>query len=140
MNPNPGQTSGNGNPAILFVGILFVVFCSLVFVWYKILKEFTLNRMTFIMIVTVLVIQLTSSFLYQRQAFFTYKKLLASVYQEQFGFIDWQYIEDITSFMSIHVNSQYFNVNTYFMFVSSSVLIALIIRKLISMIKAEEKN
>lgn len=75
----------------------------------------------------LLLIHLILSYFYQRSAFLKYREILAEVYQANFGFVDWEYIDQITTFSSIHVNSQYFNLNTYLMFLTASVLIALLI-------------
>ncbi|MCG3088903.1 hypothetical protein [Sporosarcina cyprini] len=56
-----------------------------------------------------------------------YKTLLAETYKKEVGHIDWGYIDTITSFMSLHVNSQYFNVNSYFMFLSFAIFLAQLI-------------
>ncbi|WP_316568750.1 hypothetical protein [Neobacillus sp. YIM B06451] len=126
-NPEPGQTSGNGNPAILLLGVILIMFCCLVYLWIKILNEKTIKPEALSFGVSVTFIQLVISILYQRGAFLKYKNHLAEMHKEDFGFIDWQYIESITSFMSIHVNKQYFNLNTYLMFISASILLSLLI-------------
>ncbi|WHY87360.1 hypothetical protein QNH39_05755 [Neobacillus novalis] len=127
MNPEPGQTSGNGNPAILLLGVIVIMFCCLVYLWTKILNDNAIKPVVLSVGIIVTFIHLVISIFYQRSAFLKYKIVLAETYKEDFGFIDWQYIESITSFMSIHVNQQYFNLNTYFMFLSAPVLLSLLI-------------
>jgi hypothetical protein len=130
MNPEPGQTSGNGNPAILLLFIIVILFFCLLYLWTKIFNELTIKPVILITGITLTFIHLVVSFLYQRNAFLKYKKVLAETHKENFGSIDWQYIESITSFMSIHVNKQLFNLNTYFMFLSASIFLSLLLRNL----------
>ena len=129
MTPNPGQSSGNGNPAILFMGIICILFCSLVYLWVRTFNNYRhrLNSVTGIICIFLLTFHLFISSLYQRHSFIHYKNVLADAYKERFGTVDWVYIDQITSFMSIHVNNQYFNVNTYFMFLAFSILTAILI-------------
>ncbi|MEC5424788.1 hypothetical protein QGM71_14980 [Virgibacillus sp. C22-A2] len=126
MNPAPGQTSGNGNPAILLLGVILIMFCCLVYLWNKILNDYTIKPLVLSIGVSITLIHIVISILYQRNAFLNYRDVLTETYKKDFGFVDWQYIESITSFLSIHVNKQYFNLNTYFMFLSASILLSLI--------------
>ncbi|MBS4199193.1 hypothetical protein KHA93_05930 [Bacillus sp. FJAT-49732] len=127
MNPKPGQTSGNGNPAILLLGIIFIMFCCLVYLWTKVFSDYTIKTGVLLVGITVTFIHLVMSIFYQRIAFLRYKNILAEKYKVDFGFIDGQYIDSITSFMSIHVNKQYFNVNTYFIFLTASIFLSLLL-------------
>lgn len=45
---------------------------------------------------------------------------------EKDGYVDIQYLQSITSGLTIHVNNQFFNINTFFMFLTSTIFIALI--------------
>lgn len=54
-----------------------------------------------------------------------YRDVIYETILKEDGQVDWYYIESITSFLSIHVNNQYFNVNTFLMLMSLSLLIAL---------------
>jgi hypothetical protein len=127
MNPNPGQTSGNGNPAILLAGILILLFCYLVYLWVRTFRRFPIKPYYFRISMAAIITHLIVASLYQRSSFHNYRNVLADAYQEDFGFVDWQYIDSITSFMSIHINNQYFNMNTYLMFLTSSILVALVV-------------
>jgi branched-subunit amino acid ABC-type transport system permease component len=127
MNPAPGQTSGNGNPAILLLGVILIMFCCLVYLWNRILNDYPIKPLVLSIGVSITLIHIVISILYQRNAFLEYREVLAETYKKDFGFVDWQYIESITSFLSIHVNKQYFNLNTYFMFLSASILLSLIV-------------
>lgn len=127
MNPAPGQTSGNGNPAIVLLGVILIMFCCLVYLWNRILNDYPIKPLVLSIGVSITLIHIVISILYQRNAFLEYREVLAETYKKDFGFVDWQYIESITSFLSIHVNRQYFNLNTYFMFLSASILLSLIV-------------
>lgn len=127
MNPSPGGSSGNGNPAILLLGIIVILFFWLVYLWNKILNDYTIKPLVLSIGITITFIHIVISSLYQKNSFFKYRNLLAETYKKDFGFVDWQYIESITSFMSIHVNKQYFNGNTYFIFLSASILLSLLV-------------
>lgn len=127
MNPNPGSSSGNGNPAIIIMAILLVLFLTMVYFWIKIIINYSIKSSVSILGILLISAHLIVSFLYQRNSFLNYKQILANSYKEQFGYIDWTYIDQITSFFSMHMNAQYFNVNTYFMFITSAILISLIL-------------
>ena len=127
MNPEPGASSGNGNPAILLLGIIVIMFFWLVYLWNKILNDYTIKPLVLSIGITITFIHIVISILYQRNSFLKYRNLLAETYKNEFRVVDWQYIESITSFMSIHVNKQYFNVNTYFIFLSASILLSLLV-------------
>lgn len=128
MTPSPGQSSGNGNPAIIIMGILLIAFGFIIYQWIKILRKYTINLFIKIVGTILIIVHLIISFIYQRNTFIQYKEnVLAKAFEEKFGYIDWQHIDEITSFLSIHVNIHYFNFNTYFMFMTSAILIALVV-------------
>ena len=103
------------------------MFCCLVYLWNRILNDYPIKPLVLSIGVSITLIHIVISILYQRNAFLEYREVLAETYKKDFGFVDWQYIESITSFLSIHVNKQYFNLNTYFMFLSASILLSLIV-------------
>jgi hypothetical protein len=126
MNPAPGHTSGNGNPAILLAGAAVILFGCLVYVLSKRLHCLAVPPAVFPIGIAAVVVHLILAGVYQWNSFQNYKQLLAETYKADFGFTDWEYIESITSFMSIHINNQLFNVNTYIMFISASLFLALV--------------
>ncbi|TKC18873.1 hypothetical protein [Robertmurraya kyonggiensis] len=127
MNPKPGSSSGNGNPAILIMWTLVPLFCYLVYLWFRVIRSYTIKKMIISLGSLLILVHLIVAYLYQRSAFLKYREILAEAYKANFGFIDWEYIDQITTFSSIHVNNQYFNPNTYLMFLTASILIALVI-------------
>lgn len=126
MTPTPGQTSGNGNPAILLFVPLFISFIVLIIQWFKLLKPKKIRIRTAIILAVAIIFHQAIGLYYQVISFQKYRIFLSEVYEEQFGEIDWHYIDSITSGLSIHINNQYFNVNTFFLFVSLSFLIWLL--------------
>lgn len=125
--PSPGSSSGNGNPAILFMGVLLILLCILVYLWGRILDDIRIKRTTALLVIAGNIAHFMVAILYQRSAFLAYRQVIAIAYEKDFGYVDWVYIDQITSFwsLSIHLNNQYFNVNTFLMFCSLSILLAL---------------
>lgn len=127
MNPSPGSSSGNGNPAIIIMAILLLLFLTMVYLLVKIINNYSLKSSVSIFVILIISVHLIVSFLYQRNSFLNHKEVLANAYEEQFGYVDWTHIDQITSFLSMHINAQYFNLNTYFMFITLAILISLIL-------------
>ncbi|GGA79890.1 hypothetical protein [Ornithinibacillus halotolerans] len=127
MTPLPSQSSGNGNPAILLMFILAPLFCYLVILWLNLFRDMNINLLILVIVMIVIAIHWVIGFYYQISSFMKYKKLLQDVYQEEMGFVDYEYIDQITDFFSIHMNSQYFNLNTYLMFLTMSIFISILI-------------
>lgn len=126
MNPAPGTVSGNGNPAIIFIILLVPLFFILVSLFYKILILVNLKPNISVIGIILISFHWLFGYFYQRGAFIKYKNILQDKYYEQFSYIDYEYIEQITSFLSIHVNKQFFNLNTYLMFISLALLLAFV--------------
>ncbi|WNF38360.1 hypothetical protein RJD24_08035 [Bacillaceae bacterium IKA-2] len=124
MNPSPGQSSGNGNPAIIFMFILVPLFCYLVILWVKLFKKVNLKPTMLVLGIVAIATHWMVGFFYQKGSLIKYKNILQDAYHEQHGFVDNVYIDQITSLFSIHVNNQYFNLNTYLMFLTLSILIS----------------
>lgn len=127
--PSPGSTSGNGNPAILFMGLLLVLFFFLVYLWKRIIDALRLTRTTKLIVIIAIIAHYILGIMYQRSSFLAYRQVIADAYEKEYGSVDWWYIDQITSIwsLSIHLNNQYFNVNTFLMFCSLSILLALFI-------------
>lgn len=126
MTPNPGSSSGNGNPAIIVVVILFILLFFLIYLWFRLFNQYLLKPIFLVFGIFFTITHLIIAYLYQRHLFIKYRQVLIEAYEKKFDYVDWEYIEQITSFMSIHINNQLFNVNTYFMYISISILVALI--------------
>jgi hypothetical protein len=127
LTPNPGQSSGNGNPAILILLILLPILCYMVVLLVKLLEIYSIKPSLYLSSIFLIVLHWIVGFLYQHASIVRYREILSEAYNEIHGFVDWEYILQITSVLSIHVNNQYFNINTYFMFLSLSLLLAILI-------------
>lgn len=135
MTTTPGRSSGNGNPALLLFIPLSVLFVVLVIQWILFLKDKRISLKTIFVCMMFIAGHFIGGMYYQFVSFKHYRDLLAQVYMERFGFIDWQYIHAITTGITIHVNNQYFNLNTYVLFISFSLFVCLLfltIRQLLS--------
>lgn len=126
MTTTPGRSSGNGNPTILLVPPLLICFIILVIQWISIFKGKRYNIRTITSIFLFILVHFICGVYYQMLSFSKYRAYLAEVYANQFGNVDWQYINSITTGFSIHMNNQFFNWNTYLLFVSLSILMWLL--------------
>ncbi len=124
MTVSPGTSSGNGNPALLFIFLLVPLFIVIVFLWAQLFQAHSVPILYMIIGMFLMIIHLTAGFFYQKQSLDKYRVVLKNAYMERNGMVDAQYIQDITTGITIHVNNQYFNVNTFFMFVTSSIFVA----------------
>ncbi|RXZ78848.1 hypothetical protein EBB07_25420 [Paenibacillaceae bacterium] len=131
MTTTPGRSSGNGNPAILLFAPIIILFIILIVQWFKVFKHKKLSGKFILSGMVLVVIHIAAGTYYQVQQFHKYKDYLAEVYERQHGETDWQYINSITEGLSIHINNQYFNVNTFLMCVSFSFFLFLVLHRLI---------
>jgi hypothetical protein len=57
----------------------------------------------------------------------------------RYGEVDWAHIESITSgILSIHMNNQFFNLNTYFMMVAFSLLLCFMYKLIQGLMKRRQ--
>ncbi|MGN7410186.1 hypothetical protein [Sporosarcina sp. SAFN-010] len=126
MTPNPGTSSGNGNPALLIAFMLIPVFVFMVFLWIRIFHVHPFGNTAFIISILAILVHLSAAYIYQRNAFIEYRQVIKDALLKKDGVVDAEYLQSITTGLSIHVNNQYFNINTYFMFVTLSILIAIV--------------
>ncbi|WP_025786179.1 hypothetical protein [Sporosarcina sp. D27] len=126
MTPNPGTSSGNGNPALLIAFLLIPAFVFMVFLWVRIFHVHPFGNTAFTISILAILVHLSAAFIYQRYAFIEYRQVIKEALLKIDGVADEEYLQSITSGLSIHVNNQYFNLNTYFMFVTFSILIAIV--------------
>lgn len=132
MTPAPGTSSGNGNPAILLFLPLFIIFVILIIQWFKLLKSITIRINTLISILLLAICHLIIGIYYQITSLQRYRMLLAEVYEGLFGEIDWYHIHSITSGLSIHLNNQFFNINTWLLYINLSFLVWLLCQLIIA--------
>ncbi|MGE7909485.1 hypothetical protein [Lysinibacillus xylanilyticus] len=125
MTARPGTTSGNGNPVLIVVALLFPLFIFIVILWRRIFGVHSISQSFSIVGIILTFVHLMIAFIYQRISLANYREIIKDAYLEKYGEVDSQYIQDITTGITIHVNNLYFNVNTFFMFISFSIFIAL---------------
>lgn len=125
MTPSPGTSSGNGNPAILLLIPLGILFLGLVYQWVLVWKDVKMSRTRLSLLILALAGYITAGYVYQLHRLEGYREVLAEAFKLKWGTVDWEHIEDITTggLLSIHLNNQFFNWNTYFMMVAFSLLL-----------------
>lgn len=124
MTVQPGSISGNGNPALIFIAPLAICFVILVVLWKRV---FVVHQMSKRFVKVGMLLTggyVIIGFVLQRIGLNRYKDVIYKAILEAEGQVDLHYVESITSGLSIHVNNQYFNVNTFFMFISITLLLA----------------
>ncbi|MFB1082207.1 hypothetical protein [Jeotgalibacillus sp. JSM ZJ347] len=126
MTVSPGTSSGNGNPAMLVGWVLIPVLIMMVLTWLKVIRMRALSKKFTIAGISFIALHLIVGIIYQRIALDGYRNVIRKALIERDGTVDESYLTSITSGLTIHVNSQYFNVNTYLMFITASLLIALV--------------
>ncbi|MFS0816172.1 hypothetical protein ABC382_04235 [Lysinibacillus sp. 1P01SD] len=135
MTATPGSSSGNGNPALLLLMIVVPLFIIMVLLWQRIFRYYKLTKQVVIIGLLFTSLHIIAGIMYQRMELDNYRGVIEKALIKQYGYADQQYLLDITSGLTIHVNNQYFNLNTFFMLVSFSVFIALL-----WLVVLEEKN
>ncbi|KOS61680.1 hypothetical protein FJQ98_17825 [Lysinibacillus agricola] len=126
MTVSPVTISGNGNPALIVVAILLPIFILMVILWVRILQVHSISKRFCIVGIILTFVHLIMAFIYQRISLANYREVIKDALIEKNGKVDDQYVQNITTVLDIHVNNQYFNVNTFFMFNSFSIFIALV--------------
>ena len=124
MTVMPGTASGNGNPALLIVLILIPLMILMVTLWIRIMKIQFIKVKFLIVGMVLIVIHWIIAFIYQMREFEDYKEVIKNALLERNGVVSAEYLDDITSIFSLNVNNQYFNLNTFFMFLTLSIFIA----------------
>lgn len=125
MTVRPGTISGNGNPALIVGASLLPLFIFMVLLWRRIFRVHSISQRFSIVGIILTFIHLIIAFIYQRISLANYREIIKDAYLEKYGEVDSQYLQQITTGLTIHVNNQYFNVNTFLMFISFSIFIAL---------------
>jgi len=126
MTPEPGTTFGNGNPALLVASILFPSFIIMVILWVRIFRKLLISTTIYIISICSLLTHLTVALLYRQKELNEYREVIKNALLNRDGVADVEYVYAITSGLSFHINNQNFNINTYFMFVTFSILVAIV--------------
>ncbi|WP_432355469.1 hypothetical protein [Sporosarcina sp. A2] len=98
----------------------------MVILWVRIFHVHSFGNTAFIISIFVILVHLTGAFLYQRTELIEYRHLITDALTKKEGIANAESIESITTGLSIHMNNQYFNMNTYLMYVTFSILIAIV--------------
>lgn len=127
LTPSTSLASGNGNPAFVVMFIVFILFLIMVYCWMKIFIHYPIKRSISLLGIVLILAHLTLAFLHQRKSALEFKEIFAERYEEFFGYVDWTYVDQATSLFSIHLNAQFFNLNTYFMYITAAIMLSLIL-------------
>ena len=118
------MSSGNGNPAILLFIPLSILFLVLVNQWIRVFKDVKMSLTSLSLLIFTLAGYIIAGYIYQLRRLEIYRQIQAEAFESEYGKVDWTHIESITSgILSIHMNNQFFNVNTYFMMMAFSLLL-----------------
>jgi len=140
MTVTPGTTSGNGNPA-LFIGFTLIpIMISMVFLWIRIINTKTIKNKFLIAGMLLIVIHWIIAFMYQMKEFRIYKEVIKNALLEKDGVVSTEYLNSITSIFSVYVNNQYFNLNTFIMFLTLSLFVAILFCILGRLEKSQTKS
>lgn len=127
MTPGPGVSSGNGNPAILLLIPLSILFLVLVNQWIQLLKKVKMGPSVSSFLIIALAGYIIAGYAYQLYRLDIYRKIQADAFKARYGEVDWAHIESITTgILSIHMNNQFFNWNTYFMMIAFSLMLCFV--------------
>ncbi|KOP67481.1 hypothetical protein AMS62_21220 [Bacillus sp. FJAT-18019] len=129
MTPRPGTSSGNGNPVILLFIPLIILILLMVYQWIRVFQDAKISVGRLSLFVTVLVGYIIAGYVYQLHRLEIYREIQAEAFESKYGYVDWPHIESITSgILSIQMNNQFFNWNTYFMMLAFSLLLCFLYR------------
>lgn len=124
LTVSPGSISGNGNPTLLVFFLLVPLVPIYIFIWQRFFNHCNLSGKQLSIVFALGVLHLVGGFLFQRMKFEEYKEVIRQALIEREGYADMDYLNSITSGLTIHVNNQYFNTNTFLMFLTATILLA----------------
>ncbi|MDQ0208630.1 hypothetical protein [Alkalicoccobacillus murimartini] len=120
-------SAGNGNVALYFIIILIPILIGIVYLLSDFLRHLVINKKHLNIIILLLITQICLGIFYQYNQLDNYRDTLANAYFDYFGYHDMEYIHMITVGFSSQLNNQYFNLNTWFMFLSFTILSSLVV-------------
>ncbi|MGC6587723.1 hypothetical protein ACPV3A_22590 [Paenibacillus sp. Dod16] len=139
MTPKLGTSSGNGNPAILLFIPLSILFLVLVIQWIRVFKDVKMSLISLSLLIFTLAGYIIVGYVYQLRRLEVYRQIQAEAFESEYGKVDWTHIESITSgILSIHMNNQFFNVNTYFMMMAFSLLLCFLYKLIEGLINTSQ--
>ncbi|WP_050180085.1 hypothetical protein [Domibacillus robiginosus] len=128
MTPAPGTSSGNGNPALILLIGLIPLFLIITVLWWSWLRFYAIQAKMYLVAAVILIAHLAAAFFYRHHSLQAHRETIRQALLDRNSRIDEQYVESITTGLSIHINNQNFNVNTFFMFLSATLLAAILFR------------
>lgn len=123
----PPFSAGNGNVAIVFVFILIPITVSIVWILSMLLRHVEIKKTQMNVFVLFLILHICLGIMYQFSKLDDYREMLANEYFDFMGFHDMEYIHMITVGFSMQLNNQYFNINTWFVFLSFTILSSMLV-------------
>ncbi|GAA0451565.1 hypothetical protein [Alkalibacillus silvisoli] len=127
MSTLPGQSIDSVNRALPIIVLLIGLFFYLVYLWYELIRPYVVRKWIAISAVFVS-IHWGVAISDQYKSINQYREQLAEHFENQFGYVDWDYIDSIsTVFVSSHMNHQLYNVNTFLMYMSLSFFVAVVL-------------
>ncbi len=125
--PEPGMSSGNGNPAILFLFILIPIGIILIFLWNYLLKIISPYKRVLFSILLVIVGYWVYGVYHYLSFQENYREAIKAAYLEKSQPVDEEFITDLSSsFLSMSSNVVYFNLNTFILFMLSIIFLSII--------------
>ncbi|KDN59059.1 MAG: hypothetical protein LPJ96_07565 [Exiguobacterium sp.] len=124
MTVQPEKISGNGNPALIGLFLLFFFILFFMLGWMELMANVRPRLLWygFVFIPMLLV----AGYRYQMNAFDRYRTYVTDIVLNQEGRGGLDYANSITSdVFSIYMNNQLFNVNTFFMYVGLTLWIGI---------------
>lgn len=131
----PPFSDGNGNIAIVFVFILIPITVSIVWILSMLLRHVEIKKTQMNVFVLFLILHICLGIMYQFSKLDDYRDMLANEYFDFMGFHDIDYIHMITVGFSMQLNNQYFNINTWFVFLSFTILSSMLVNGVRRMIR-----
>lgn len=126
MTVQPEYISGNGNPALIGLFLLFFFMLLFMLGWMELLVNVRPRWLWggFLFIPVLLV----APYQYQVNEFHRYRTYVTDIVMNQAGRGGLDYANSITSdVFSIYMNNQLFNVNTFFMYVGLTLWIGIVL-------------
>ena len=136
----PPFSSGNGNIAIIFVLILIPITVSIIWILSILLRHLEISKKYLNSLILFLISHICFGIFYQYNKLDDYRDMLANAYFDLMGFHDKEYIHMITVGFSNQLNNQYFNINTWFVFLSFTILSSLLVNHMRRIIKHPTKS
>lgn len=125
--PEPGHISGGGNPVILFLFALVIIGVILIFLWNSLLHKIQFSIKGYIFMMTAIMTYGVIGIFYHLSFLNDYRETLMRAFSDNRSLGDHTIIDLSTSLIWTSANKVYFNLNTFIMFILSTILISLVI-------------